>query len=305
MNEKLKRVILIPFNILFKLNSKFSLELMIWLKHKKWPNLNEPKTYIEKLNWMKLHYRNDLMPRCADKYHARSYIEEHGYGKYLPKLLWHGKSPADIPWDELPTSFIIKVTSGSGGNIICRDKDAFDKVDAAKKLDTWMHQKYLPCYGEWIYDIIEPQIIIEELLSDGVNLVPVDYKCFCFNGLNGGDIGCIAIDLGRYVEHKRNIYDNEWNFLKDVNFNFPVDFENITPRPACYEKMCEIAKQLSKPFPHVRVDFFVIGDRFYIGELTFFNGAGFDRITPHEYDLQMGDWIVLPNEASRVGGKKK
>ena len=90
MKLEIKRLVLTPFDILFRINKKLSLELMIWLKHKKWPNLNEPKTYIEKLNWMKLHYRNDLMPKCADKYHARSYIEEHGYVFILFVVVFSG-----------------------------------------------------------------------------------------------------------------------------------------------------------------------------------------------------------------------
>jgi hypothetical protein len=126
--------------------------------------------------------------------------------------------------------------------------------------------------------------------------VPIDYKLFCFNGIDNGDVGCIAVDLGRYIDHKRNIYDGDFNFLKHVSFNFKIDEDADISRPTQYETMKLIAHDLAKPFPHVRVDFFVIGDRFYIGELTFFNGAGFDMITPHEYNVEMGSWIQLPKK---------
>lgn len=295
MNAKLKKLILTPFNILYRINPAMELKLMYWLKLRKKPDLENPKTYLEKLNWMKLNYRDDRIIQCADKFHARKYIEDCGLGEYLPKLYWHGDSPKDIPWDALPDAFVVKVTSGSGGNIICRDKKNFDRAEAEAKLKKWLHEKYLPCYGEWMYGLTKPSIIVEEFLNDGVNLVPEDYKFFCFNGLNGGDVGCIAMDLGRYVEHIRNIYDNEWNRLPHVNFNF-ITSDQETPKPARYDEMRRAAQILCRPFPHVRVDFYVIGDRFYLGELTFFNGAGFDKINPPEYDLQMGSWINLPGK---------
>ena len=244
---------------------------------------------------MKLYYRNDLMPKCADKYLARSYIEEKGYGEYLPKLLWHGFDPEEIPFDVLPDAFVIKSTSGSGNNIICKDKSSLNRKKTIKQVKKWLKEKYLPCYGEWHYEKISPSIIVEEYITEGELFVPIDYKMFCFNGLEGGNVGCVAVDLGRYVDHRRNIYDSEFNYLNDVSFNFKHDNDTVVEKPLMYEQMKEIASTLAEPFPHVRVDFFVVGDRFYIGELTFFNGAGFDMITPHEFNAKMGDWILLPN----------
>ena len=296
MNIWLKKAILMPFNLLYRLNPKLELSLMYRLKCKSKLNWDAPKTYLEKLNWIKLYDRNEMMPVCADKFLARKYIEEQGYGEYLPKLLWEGTDPGKIPFDALPESFVIKSTSGSGNNIICRDKSQLDRTRTVRKLRRWLREKYLPCYGEWHYEQIQPRIIIEEYISDGKNPVPVDYKFFCFNGLDGGDVGCVAVDLGRYVEHKRNIYDREFRFLKDVSFNFPRDTRIDIQRPEKYDQMRQIAHTIARPFLHVRVDFFAFGDRFYIGELTFFNGAGYDMITPHEYNLQMGSWIELPKK---------
>lgn len=293
MNETVKKLVLFPFDLLFKISPRAELKLMYRLKRGKRLNLDAPQTYLEKLNWIKLYHRDPLMPRCADKYLARGYIEECGFGAYLPRLYWEGTDPEAIPWDTLPDAFVLKVTSGSGGNIVCHDKAALDIPKAQKQLAHWMKQRYRPCYGEWVYDVHPPRIIVEELLSDGVNFVPQDYKFFCFNAKEGG-VGCIALDLDRYVQHKRHIYDEKWNYLKDVDFGFPKDPGIHTPKPPQFEQMCRIAQELAKPFLHVRVDFYVIGQRFYIGELTFFNGAGYDRITPDSYDLQMGSWIRLP-----------
>lgn len=231
---------------------------------------------------------------CADKYAVREYIIDRGYGEYLPDLLWHGYDAEDIPFDELPSQFIIKCTTGSGNNIICKNKELLDTNTTIKKLNKMLKEKYLPCYGEWHYEKIKPGIVIEELLTDEKNYVPIDYKLFCFNNLNGGDVGCIALDLDRYNGHKRNIYDSEWNFMPDVSFGFKRKFDAGISKPELFDKMKNIAVKLAEPFPHCRVDFYVIGEKLYIGELTFFNGSGFDLVTPKEYNLKMGSWIQLP-----------
>ena len=167
MNTRLKKLLLFPFNILYRISPKAELSLLYRLKCKSKLDWKQPKTYLEKLNWMKLYYRNDLMPICADKFLAREYIEKQGYGEYLPKLLWEGFDPEQIPFDELPQAFVIKSTSGSGNNIICKDKATLDKGTIIKKLKKWLKEKYLPCYGEWHYEKIKPRIIIEEYISDG------------------------------------------------------------------------------------------------------------------------------------------
>ena len=295
MKKEIKNLILFPFNVLYKMSPKMALKALFRLKCKRKLDLENPQSYNEKLNWLKLYYRSDLMPICADKYLARGYISDKGYGEYLPKLLWHGSNPEEIPFDELPDKFIIKTTSGSGNNIVCHDKSELNRADVCKKLRSMLKEKYLPCYGEWHYEKIKSQIIVEELLSDGKNVVPIDYKFFCFNNLNKGDVGCIAVDLGRYVDHRRNILDAEWNFDPNISFGFKRDLEAEVKKPEQYEKMKKIAKDLAEPFPHCRVDFFVIGEKFYIGELTFFNGAGFDVVSPYEYNLKMGSWIDLNN----------
>lgn len=295
MNEIVKKLVLFPFDLLFKISPRAEQKLMYRLKCGKRLNLDTPQTYLEKLNWLKLYHRDPLMARCADKYLVREYIEQCGFGAHLPKLYWQGTDPEAIPWESLPDAFVLKVTSGSGGNILCHDKATLDIPKAKKQLARWMKQRYRPCYGEWVYNVHPPRIIAEELLSDGVNFVPQDYKFFCFNAKEGS-VGCIALDLNRYVEHKRRIYDENWNFLENVDFSVPKDTQTCVPEPPQFQQMRQAAHELAKPFPHVRVDFYVIGQQFYIGELTFFNGAGFDRINPDSYNLQMGSWIRLPEQ---------
>lgn len=297
MNKKIKNLVLTPLNLLYKISPKADIKLLFRLKCHKKLDLKNPKSYNEKLNWMKLYYRTDLMPLCADKYTAREYISGLGFGEYLPKLYWHGESVEQIPFESLPDSFVIKSTSGSGNNIIVHDKKELDVKAVKKEISKWLKEKYLLAYGEWHYEKIKPSIIVEELLSDGVNFVPADYKFFCFNACDAGrgQVGCIAVDLDRYEGHRRLIFDSEWNFLPDVDFGFNNEMKEDVPKPACYDEMCHVANALAAPFPASRIDFFVLGNRFYIGEITFFNGAGFDNVSPYEYNLKMGSWINLPD----------
>jgi len=295
MKKELKNYFLLPFNILSRISPELNMRILFRIKCGYSLNLKNPTTYNEKLNWLKLYYRNDLLPKCADKFKARDYIIGKGYGEYLPKLYWHGEKPEEIPFDMLPNSFVIKSTSGSGNNIIVHDKNKLDIKKVKGKINKWLKEKYLPAYGEWHYEKIKPSIIVEQFLSDGTNEVPADYKLFCFNGLNGG-VMCTAVDIDRFIGHRRLIYSDDWKYLADVDFGFDNAGKDLIPKPVCYERMCEIAKDLAQPFPHCRVDFFVIKDKLYIGEITFFNGAGFDKVSPREYNIKMGEAILLPTK---------
>lgn len=293
MRNLIKKILLKPFDLLYLINPILEQKMMFVLKCHHRLNCKNPKTYNEKVNWLKMFYRNDLMPICADKLRVREYIVNCGFEKYLPSLLWHGDNPDDIPFEKLPNSFVIKITNGSGGNIFVRDKHEIDVTKIKRILKKWLKEKYLLAYGEWHYQKISSSIIIEELLVEKNRVAPIDYKLFYFNGLkvNNG-IGCVAVDTGRFVDHRRNIYDGNWKFLNDVSFGFKLDRE-IIEKPVQFETMKKIAQKLSKPFPHCRVDFYIINNKLYIGEITFFNGAGYDLITPLKYNVQMGDWINL------------
>lgn len=295
MDKKEKSLLLTPLSILYRVSPVLEIKFLYFLKMHEKLNLKSPRTYNEKLNWLKLYYRNELMPKCADKFQAREYITGKGYGEFLPKLYWHGDSPNEIPFDTLPNSFVIKSTSGSGNNIIVHNKANLNIPSTVNTIKKWMKEKYLIAYGEWFYEKIKPSIIVEEFLSDGKNEVPADFKLFCFNGLKGGVL-CTAVDIDRFKGHRRLIYSDKWEYLANVDFGFDNAGEDLIAKPPCYERMCEVAKDLAQPFPHCRVDFFVIGSRFYIGEITFFNGAGFDRVSPVEYNIQMGDALILPEK---------
>lgn len=294
MNKKIKKVILAPLNQLYKFNPKIVIQLIFYLKQRKKLDLDNPRTYNEKLNWMKLNYRNDLMPICADKYTVRQYVEECGCGELLTKMLWHGYDPSKIPFDILPDKFVIKVTHGSGGNIICKNKKQLNISEVIRKLNLKLKEKYIPAYGEWFYGIIEPSIIIEEFLSEDGDEIPLDYKMFCFNNIDGKDgVGFTVVDTDRFTYHKRKVFDNEWNEKNDTIVNFPYDNNTVISKPKVFEKMKMYASKLAKPFPHARVDFYVVNDKLYFGEITFMSDAGYGKITPENFSIKMGEWIDL------------
>jgi len=291
MRYTLKSIILFPLNLLYYVKPELALRILFFIKNKYPLDLKNPTTFNEKLQWIKLYYRNQNMTRCVDKFLVRDYVKECGCAHLLNDILWEGFNPDDIPFDELPEKFVIKVTHGSGFNIICRDKKQLNITLVKKQLKKWLKVKFLPAYGEWFYGVEKPRIIIEVYLDDHRNIVPIDYKVLCFHG----EPKYILVDTDRFTNHKRNVYDTEWNFIEDITLNFPND-EPIE-KPKLLQEMLLEAKKLSRDFIHARVDFYIINNRLYFGEITFTNGAGFDRILPYSFDKELGSYIHLPNKS--------
>ncbi|NLJ18279.1 ATP-grasp fold amidoligase family protein [Globicatella sulfidifaciens] len=294
MNNQLKNIILAPMNLLYQLSPKLTLNILYRLKMKQKLNLKKPINYNEKLQWIKLYEKNDLMPICADKYTVRQYVQNKGCGEILNELIWEGYNPDEIPFSTLPEKFVIKVTHGAGFNIICKNKADLDKKKVIKQLKKWLKTKYIRSYGEWFYGVIKPRIIIEKFLSEDGETVPVDYKMFYFNNYKGRkDVAFTVIDTDRFSQHKRKIYDDEWNLMKDAFITFPYDEKRDFEKPKHYDKMVKYAQILGEPFKHARVDFYVINSQIYFGEITFTNGAGFAKIAPEKLNEEMGSWIKL------------
>jgi hypothetical protein len=288
MNNTVKNVILAPMNILYKFSPTITLKILYRLKTGQKLNLESPRTFKEKLQWIKLYYKNDLLPICVDKYEVRQFIKACGCENILNKLLWDGFNAKDIPFKDLPQKFVIKVTHGQGFNIVCKDKNQLNIPKTIKKLNRWLKVKYLPCYGEWFYGIVKPRIIIEEFLNDGKNETPNDYKIYCFNG----NPKMINAHVDRFTNHKSNLYDINWNVINNVSFKY-LDSNLFIEKPKELDEMLEYAKKLSSKFIHVRVDFYIVNSKIYFGELTFTDGAGFDEIGPREFDEMLGDWMIL------------
>lgn len=288
MNNLIKNILMTPFNILYKVSPKMELELLFYLRKGYRLNLKNPRTYNEKLQWIKLYDKNPLMEKCCDKYHVRKYLKELHCEELLVKLIWEGYNPEDIPFDELPEKCVIKATHGSTFNIICKDVKKVVKQDVIKTCKRWLKEKFLPCYGEWFYGRMKPRIIIEEYLEnlDGSSLN--DYKVYCFNG----EPRYIKVDIDRFSNHKCNIYSVNWKKIENVRIGFNNACVEVS-KPECLEELLQYARLLSKQFLHARVDFYIVDGKIYFGEITFTSGAGFSNIQPYEFDVEMGNCLSL------------
>lgn len=290
LNNLTKNMILLPFNIMYLFSPKLTLKTLFRLKQGFPLNLEHPRTYTEKLQWIKLYDKNKLMPICCDKYTVRKYVKKKGCAEILNQLFWQGTDPEQIPFDTLPDQFVIKVTHGSTFNIICRDKSALDREDVKKKCTKWLKAQYLPCYGEWFYGIVKPRIIVEAYLEDQNSPYRdlIDYKIFCFNGKPE----YIRVMSDRSNTLHEEIYDTKWNLLKGKSMGFPCARE-ASPAPECLEELLHYARILSEDFKHARMDFYIVNGKIYFGEITFTSGAGFHRFPSYEFDLEVGSKFSL------------
>lgn len=253
-------------------------------------NVINPQRWTEKIQWYKLYYRTSLMTQCADKYEVRDYIKSKGLEGILNKLYAVYINVDEINLDSLPQRFIMKTTNGSGTNIICKDKSQFKLDNVKKSLNDWMDRDNYSVGREWSYKDCIPKIIVEEYLVDernpfdGIN----DYKFICFNGKTK----YIVLDVDRYTEHKRNIYDTDWNFI-DVITDYP-NFGDSVSRPDGLDEMLRVANLLAKDFPFVRVDLYWVNGKVYFGELTFYPWTGYVKFVPDDFDFELGNQFMLP-----------
>ena len=254
-------------------------------------NLKNPCRYTEKIQWYKLYYRNELMPICVDKFRVREYIHDKNLDSILVQLYAVYDKPEEIDIETLPDKFILKTSDGSGTNIICRDKKQFSNAEIQTQVNSFVKQAGASAGREWAYSHENVKIIVEQLLEDphtndgSVN----DYKFLCFNGKPE----YIVLDVGRFTDHKRNIYDTNWNDLR-VASDCPCAEEEYA-RPENLDEMLRIAEVLSKDFPAVRVDLYSVQGRVYFGELTFFPWSGYVIYNPDSFDYEMGEKFVLPD----------
>ena len=255
-------------------------------------NLENPRTFNEKLQWLKLYYHDPLMTQCADKFLVREYIKEKIGEEYLIPLLGVWDSVEDIDFDSLPHQFVLKVNWGSGQNIIVKDKSKLNIEETKNKLRYWMQptsNHYYYSY-EWGYKNIKPKIMCEKYIEqmDG-NLL--DYKVFCFNGKPK----YIQIDFDRFIEHKRCICDMNCN-KTNIKYVYDIPTTNIKINSDILKNISELSKKLSTDFYYSRIDFYYINNYLIIGEITFIPEAGIGKFEPIEWDYKFGSLLELPKE---------
>ena len=254
-------------------------------------DLSNPQTFSEKINWYKIFSNDPLMAQCADKVAVRDYIIEKGYANSLNNVYGIYNNVSEIDPDNLPPKFVIKASHGSHMNYIVKDKNSFDWKKAKRMLRTWLHQDIYWSGREWVYKDIPKRIIIEEYLEDDAGELR-DYKFFCFNG----EPVYMEYDLGRFgKKHYRNFYDMQMNLMEFFDGECPqkTDLVEFPLKFEVYEQMQNMARVLSKPFQHVRVDFYYANNKIYCGELTFFDGGGSTVFYPEEWNYKFSeDWKI-------------
>ena len=265
------------------------IKMCYYLKFKKILDIENPKSFNEKLQWLKLYDRNPEYTKMVDKYEVRKYIAEKIGEEYLIPLLGVWDNPDDIDFDALPDQFVLKCTHNSGlGMCICKDKSKLNIGKVKKDLRKALKENYYLKNREWPYKNVNPRIIAEKYMVDESGVELKDYKFFCFNGKPA----LIQVDFDRFKSHKRNLYTLDWEFV-DAQIEFPNEKNRVIERPSSINKMIAIASQLSSGFAHVRVDLYSIGNKIYFGELTFFHGSGMENFIPVELDYKLGKMIIL------------
>ncbi len=251
-------------------------------------NLDNPQTFNEKIQWMKLYYypNNEKVINCTDKYKVRKYLGKKGYKDILVPLLGSWNNANEIEWDKLPDKFVLKCNHGCAYNILVQNKENVNKEKIIKQLNKWLKEDFGAYNIELHYSRIkEHKIVCEEFLGDSIT----DYKFFCFSGVpkfmyvsndlihdRQAQIGFFNLD-GSKIPLKRDDYED----IKEIKL------------PTYFDKLVKISKDLSKDFPFVRVDFFITNNKYYFAELTFTPGAGMMPFNPDKYDLEWGKMIKV------------
>ncbi len=253
-------------------------------------DFKNPKTFTEKLQWLKLFYRNEKMPICSDKYDIRNYLKEVNLEYLANDVIGVYNNAEDIEFDKLPKKFVAKATHGSGWNLICEDKYSLDIPREIKKMNTWLKLNLYVFGREWNYKDIKPRIVVEKFIEHK----PLnDYKFMCF----GGEPLYMQLNNDYNNVHYVDFYDlKTWEHL-NVSYG-PFKMSNrAIEKPVMFDQMMELARKLSKPFPFVRVDFYNFDDTIILGELTFFPSSGLWPLIPNEvvdYDKVLGEQLQLP-----------
>lgn len=255
---------------------------------------NNPRTFNEKLNWLKIYDHNPLYTKLVDKESVKSFVLERVGDGYIIPTISRWRRPEDIDFDSLPSQFVLKTTHGGGnvGVVICRNRGKFREEEAIGKLKMAMKQDIYRDSREWPYKNVSKQVICEPYIEDKETGELRDYKFFCFDG----EVKALFVATERQKREEPffNFFDENYNSL-DVKQGHPR--AEIPPtKPALFEEMKVVAQKLSAGFPHVRVDLYQANGKIYFGELTFYHFGGVVPFEPAEWDMKFGDWLNLGKE---------
>lgn len=302
MNNIIVRIALQPKRYLAKLLLKFTfclsdkqyLKALFMYRFGYSLDLKNPKTFCEKLQWLKLYDRKPEYARMVDKYEVKKYVADKIGNEYIIPTLGVWDAPEDIEWEELPNQFVLKTTHGGGGNgvIVCKDKTKLDIKAVCKQLHKSLSSDLYKTFREWPYKNVSKRIIAESFLASPSGELE-DYKFFCFDGEPK------FLYISDSTNHELVFLNTDWTEAEFGRSDYKP-LTNIPPKPDNLDEMLDIARKLSNGKAHVRVDLYNVNKHIYFGELTFYTGAGFIPFTPKEYDKVLGEMLKLP---SGGGGK--
>lgn len=272
------------------LSDRCFIKLLYWVYFKTPINLKDPKTFNEKLNWLKLYFRLPIMRKLVDKYEVKEYVSKKIGKEYIiPTLnVWYSFDAIDIK--DLPNKFVLKGAHDSSSVVICKNKATFNLEHFRSRLESSLQSDLFNWGREWPYKDLPKRIIAEEMLEDPHGLM--DYKFFCFNGY----VRCFKIDFDRFSNHRANYYDRDANLLGIGEVVCPPDIREFK-MPDNLGKMIQLSEKLAEGFPFVRVDFYNVNGKIYFGEMTFFPASGFGLFVNMKDDLLLGSWLKLPSQS--------
>ena len=256
-------------------------------------NLEAPKTFNEKLQWLKLHDRKQEYTKMVDKIGAKEYVSKLLGEEYIIPTLGVWDSFDDIDFSNLPDQFVLKCAHGSGDLVICHDKSKLDIQEIKKRMTIYLKREYYYYGREWPYKNVKPRIFAEQYMCDSENDQSnlTDYKIFCFHG-----VPKFVMTVRDRAKGKGNamhrFYDTEWN-IQDLDLDYRNEKKIPEPKPENLDRMLEIATILSKEIKHLRVDLYRINGKIFFGEMTFYHMSGVETFVPNEWDLKLGEYLNI------------
>lgn len=293
MNQSIKRIVALASLII---PDKPFLSLRYRLTMGKVMNWENPITFGEKIQWLKVFDRKPEYTTMVDKYAVKDYVKDIIGEQYVIPTYGVWNKPDEIDWKMLPNKFVIKTTNDGDGNgvIICRNKDTFDRKAATQRLCKSLKYNLYAAGREWPYKNVPHRIIAEELLETPPGMVDVpDYKWYCFNGVPKF---CQVI-LNRHIKETIDFFDSDWNHQMFTGLTLGIyEADTPPPRPKHLETQLMIARELSRNIPFVRIDLFETKDRVYFGEITFYPNSGYGSFRPDNYNMIIGNMLELPKK---------
>lgn len=302
--KKIAKAVRSPRKIMIYLMSQHN-ELFSWISDESYVkfeyyvrmgkklNLENPKTYNEKLQWLKLYNRVPLYTELVDKAAVKNYVADKIGKEYIIPTIDVWKTAEEVDFKLLPDQFVLKVTHDSGGLVICKNKASLDQEQARKKLMKALKTNYYKVHREWPYKNVTPRIIAEKYLEDSSTTELRDYKFFVFNG----KVKAMFVASERQKkdeETKFDFFDENYNSLQIVNGH--PNSRVLPKKPLSFEKMKMFAEILGEGMPHVRIDFYEVDGKPYFGEMTFFHWSGMTPFEPEKWDRIFGSYLTLPKE---------